>query len=243
MRENYELPLKSIHLNLTLVSFLCNDKKLIIKKTIYRLNGKIQVISSPWQEHSYLFKIKTPVRESQNTMVSLKYSCTSAIKADCIRRASEVSTCWHNAPSQGRAAPYREVSHQFSPVGKRPGGWRVAGGGGTLAFKALWITLWGTLISHSRTLLWFYHRNHRGIYGAQILWIWLWQRSGEGLSTTSTRILSDQVHMCSAQVLIVIPTGGFAYLQKQAGGGLWPGSLTGCWSANLSPLREKFSLS
>lgn len=48
IEENYELPLKPVHLNLTLVSFLCNDKKLIKKKkTAYGLNGKIQVISSP----------------------------------------------------------------------------------------------------------------------------------------------------------------------------------------------------
>lgn len=31
---------------------------------------------------------------------------------------------------QGRAAPYREVSHQFSPVGKENQGLEVAGGGG-----------------------------------------------------------------------------------------------------------------
>ena len=73
---------------------------------------------------------------------------------------------------QGRAAPYREVSHQFPvpPVGKENQGLEAggAGVGGTLAFQSTVGHFMGnsTLISHSRTLLWFYHRNHKGIYGA-----------------------------------------------------------------------------
>ena len=67
---------------------------------------------------------------------------------------------------QGRAAPYREVSHQFPvpPVGKENQGLEVGGvggggggggGGGTLAFQSTVGHFMGnsTLISHSRTLL------------------------------------------------------------------------------------------
>ena len=147
----------------------------------------------------------------------------------------------HIAPSPGQGSTMQRglPSVSSSSGGKREPG---VGGGSTLAFQSTVGHFRGNsaLLSHNRTLLWFYHRDHRGIYGAQILWIWLWQRSGEGLATTSTRILSDQVHICSAQVLIANPTGGFAYLQQQAGGGLWPGSLTGCQSADLSPLRRNF---
>lgn len=45
----------------------------------------------------------------------------------------------------------------------------------------------------------------------------------EGFATTSRQILADRVHMGSAQ--IVISTSGFAHLQNQVGGTLWPGNM------------------
>ena len=73
-----------------------------------------------------------------------------------------------------------------------------------------------SLISH--------HGDGRGICGAQPLVIWPWQRSREGLSTTSTQILADQVYTYGAQP--VMPTNSFAHLQNNqiyTDHGIWQG--------------------
>ena len=106
--------------------------------------------------------------------------------------------------TQASAAPWREVSSKSSapPVGKE-------NPQGTTSSPSVVGHFAGatTLISH--------HRDCRGICGAQPLGIWLWQRSGEGLATTSTWILADWVYNSSAQV--VIPTGGFAHSAEPSG--------------------------
>lgn len=56
------------------------------------------------------------------------------------------------------------------------------------------------------------HEDLRWIF-SPTLGLWLWWRSGEGFATASMQILADQVHTCSAQV--VIPTSTFAHLQNQ----------------------------
>jgi len=64
------------------------------------------------------------------------------------------------------------------------------------------------LISH--------HGNCRRICGVQPRGILLPWRKGEGIATTSPWIMTDEVHICSAQVVILI--SGFAHLQNQVRG-------------------------
>lgn len=74
-----------------------------------------------------------------------------------------------------------------------------------------------------------HHGDHRGIFRPQTLGGWLWWKRWEGSITTSTQILADEIHTCSAQV--IIPISNFACLQKQVEGALWPGNSVGDTSA------------
>lgn len=54
----------------------------------------------------------------------------------------------------------------------------------------------------------------------------------------STKILAVQVLPCTARVLV--PASGFAHLQNQVSGSVWPGNLAGRRSAEFTSAREEF---
>lgn len=93
---------------------------------------------------------------------------------------------------------------------------------------------------HHGLLLWYCTTgitDYRRICRAQSLGIWLWQRNGEGLETTSTWILANWVHTYSVQILI--PTSSFMHFQNQVDGALWPVNLAGCRSAWCGSSNKK----
>lgn len=62
--------------------------------------------------------------------------------------------------------------------------------------------------------------SYKGVCGAQPLGIWLWERTGEGLATTSTWVLANQVHTCNSQPvdLLTCSTRSRCILSREYGG-------------------------
>ena len=154
--------------------------------------------------------------------------CTMETKTDCIRRVREAATLTALSLPQAIAVP-----HGRSPWASSSFSEKREPGGGQPAHLALWATL-------RESLLWLCNTGDcRGIWGAPLLEIWLWWRRKEGLATTSIWILADQIHTCSAQ--LVIPNSGFAHLQNQLRSILWPGKLVRCRSAWFRFSNEEFA--
>lgn len=116
---------------------------------------------------------KTPLpRESWNTRLGLKHSCTSPTKTGHIRKVGAAAACCPHRPSARLVTPHRQRSPEpvAPPGGKESPGWRPSSAAcvllpgspnSGLAPWRLWGTPWDWLLG-----------------------VWLWWRSREGLVRT-----------------------------------------------------------
>ena len=195
--------------------------------------------SQRWQHKLLLISLSLTRRKTNNysrTRYSQENSTTSGwgwstpciteTKTDCTGKVREATTHWLHCPSPRPVQHHREVSPEplIPPVEKR--------------------TWWALLPQHCRSLCSspYTDLTPRGLQGN------LWgsttgnltvTEKGRVLTTTSTWILADWVHTCSAQV--VISTSSFAHLQNQVGSTLWWRNSAGCWLLNLNPLTRNFA--
>lgn len=124
---------------------------------------------------------------------------TTWTKKEETRRVRQIATLrphclsWDQCSTMQRGLPWALIPL----VGKRePRGDKIP--------SALWVTFVGApaLISH--------HGSCRRISGVQLLGILLPWRKEKGLAATSIWIMTDKVHTCSTQLVIL--TRGFAHL-------------------------------
>lgn len=161
--------------------------------------------------------------------------CSSGTKTDQIRRVRGATIHWLNCLFPGQhLTTQRGLSWASgSSSGKREPG------GGSQSPPALWVAL-------QEPVLWSHTMGtaveSAGPHAGNLSVI---EKKG-GLATTlraGTQILSGQVPLCSAQVLI--PTSSFAHLQNQVRDALWPRNLVGCrpaWFGSAEGFCQPYSL-
>lgn len=162
--------------------------------------------------------------------IRLKHTLASTeTKTDFNVRVRELAVSWPHCPS------HRSVQHHMerSSLSLQLLQWEHrTWEDGQTPRPALWAALW-------ELLLWYHIMGITEESGGLNYWEADWQRSREGLVTTSTWFLADQIHTCSAHV--VIPSSDFVYLQNQFRAALWLGNSTGVQMCPIWILEEDFA--